>query len=1170
MADLIQTAAVELPRLFSPLLIALQDEEEFSVFLRRFGFAFGPETLTGAVQNLAALPTGVRGIAAAAQDALDNGLQAQDVVALFDAAVPLVSSLQSLFSSVQGIVPAGDTPAGFAESLQSLPQELLDLLLADYLNVRSPLAMHLLNLLDVYRPETIDESERGVTYVRHVFDWSRISLLFDDPEAWAAAAYDWGTDLDSEKLVWRLSRTIEFIGGVVHVQEMNATEVAAFLPDWPSPLAPPSMSRAPIIRKQVLAADRSVNATASGEAGVALFPVSGKTPPSGPTDKGLGLAPYLDGNAGASADFGGGVRAAVTGSLGATGGIVFALRPSGVEVMTGVSATAFSGAFAVEIVKEPTGGAPVIMLVGRPGETRIEITGVTLSFGGEISNLGHDLYVAGGIRGLNVVIDTAEDGLLGSVIPDPIEIKVGDILAGWRASRGIYFESGSNLSISIPLNLDLGPIGIQELSLTLDWGKPPSVTVAVTGDLTIGPVYAYAEGIGLVTSIVKEPDGPIAGHDLRFGFKAPTAYALALDVPGISGGGMLAVYDHEYRGALALKFQSFGFSAFALLNTRLPGGEAGFSLAASIFGEFNLPLGYGFFLTGVGGVIGINRTVDTQALRDVLFEGRFDNLLFPADPIANAATILADMAAIFPPREGQHLFGPVARIGWGTPVLIDIKLGVVVEVGHHTRLLVLGGVAVDLPTKDAALVSINIAFFGEIDFAAGTINFDATLATSRVLTFPITGDAAFRTGWAPRLNHVASVGGLHPSFPRPANLPDLRRLSIAFGSNNPKVTLSAYAAVTLNSLQFGARADLYAKGPDIWLVGQVAAEGYVYCDALIYFNPFSFDAELGGSLALLVDGEVEAGLGFSLRLRGPNTYRINGKVWVTIFGIDVDFGINHTWGEPQSLPVETADAVQVLRSALERSPTLEPVAPKGRISGVSIVTGEAAQGAIDPFSGARLLQRALPLGVALAKIGEAQVAGARTIDLKVFAGNTELPHRPANAEFVRGHFFELGEAGRLRAPDFETFKAGVEVSDGALHVDASQAVIDTYGYEVITIGMEDDRSLPAGIQGHPALTQAFTDRWVAVNQRLVSRPPVGYAAAAAVDALSFSEPLYVPDALATSVIQSAAPRSDELDRLARASRSFTEQGLERAAAAALGQRTESNRVVADYIVAAQL
>ena len=95
--------------------------------------------------------------------------------------------------------------------------------------------------------------------------------------------------------------------------------------------------------------------------------------------------------------------------------------------------------------------------------------------------------------------------------------------------------------------------------------------------------------------------------------------------------------DNEYRGALALKFETFGFAAFAILNTRLPGGQPGFSFVASIFGDFVVPLGYGFFLTGLGGVIGINRTVNTEALREVLYEGELDSILFPADPIVNAA-----------------------------------------------------------------------------------------------------------------------------------------------------------------------------------------------------------------------------------------------------------------------------------------------------------------------------------------------------------------------------------------------------------------------------------------------------------------------------------------------------------------------------------------------------
>src|SRR6202008_2753152 len=113
---------------------------------------------------------------------------------------------------------------------------------------------------------------------------------------------------------------------------------------------------------------------------------------------------------------------------------------------------------------------------------------------------------------------------------------------------------------------DRGPISIDDLTIGLNFSTPPSLTVAVTGSLAIGPFYAYAEGIGVTATIVDDPEGILGNRDLRLGLKAPTACALSLDVAPIVGGGMLAVYDHEYRGALALKFESIGFSALALLN----------------------------------------------------------------------------------------------------------------------------------------------------------------------------------------------------------------------------------------------------------------------------------------------------------------------------------------------------------------------------------------------------------------------------------------------------------------------------------------------------------------------------------------------------------------------------------------------------------------------------
>jgi hypothetical protein len=1169
MPDIIGKSAVEVAQLFLPLRLAVEDGEELATFLRRFGLPVEVGQLGTLTSSLTPLRQGITTLLESAETALANGVDAGDIQTLVSAAGPLFNTVQSIgtsLSSLAGAIPSGPTMQPFDEVVAGFPSELLDLLLADYLSARFPVALHVLTLLDVAQLEEIppegDPRSRGLLYVRHHFEWHRIRQLFENPGEWALEAYAWGVAFDSDTFIARLMRIFEALGGMASIDEMKQAEVLVFMPDWPEPHRPPLKALAPIIRKEVIDASGVIDTALSGEAGLGLFPVAGKTDATRATDKGIAIGPYLDGTAAATADFGGGLTARADGALGALGGVVFMFRPSGADIATGIDATAFSGTFAVEMSYAPANG---VIFLGQPNGTRVEAKSVVVSLGGEVSNAGHDFFVAGGLKALKAVIDPSDDSLLSSIISSPITIEAGSIVLGWRYGRGVYFDSGSNLAITIPLNLALGPIRISELQLVLDWSEPASITVAVTGDLKIGPLFAYAEGIGLKTLIVEDPDGMLGDYDLRFAFKPPESYAIALDIAPIKGGGLIARYDHEYRGALALKFQTIGFSAFAILNTQLPNGQRGFSFAGSLFGEFSLPLGYGFFLTGLGGVVGLNRSINTDALREVLFAGRLDNLIFPADPIASAARILQDMADILPVRVSNHLIGPVARIGWGKPTLLEVKLGVVIEIGSNARVLIVGGASINLPTKDSALVSINLSFFGVIDFGAETIAFDATLQNSRVLTWAISGDGAFRSGWAPRLDHIASIGGLHPAYPRPANFPDLRRLSINFGSNNPKITLNAYAAVTLSSLQFGAYASLYAKGPDVWLVGQLAAEGEIYFHALVYFNPFSFDAQLGGSLTLLIDGDRVAGLGFKLRLRGPNQYKISGKVWVTVCGCDLDFSITHTWGEPQTLPTETASAVDVLRAAIERDARYEPLTTRNRVPGVAFAQTDAVKEAIDPAGGVRFVQRAVPLGVALEKVGEAQVAGPKLVDLKVFQGPDEIATQPSTQDFVRGHFFTLTEAERLRAPDFDELKAGFEVAGDTLDFDATKAIAETYDYEIILLGEEDDRTAPATPGPGLTLPAQFADKWWSVNSvRVAAAGDTLFGALRGVPPVTIDKTRFVPHQAMNTV-------TAFVDDAARAVAIRTaETTYSRVAGVRAPAPRAANASVASYVLAASL
>ena len=105
MPDLIEATAVELARVFAPLGVALESEQEFALFLRRFGISFSPESLSGTVTTLVPLRSGVRAISAAARDAADNGFRLSDIPPLFEAARALFGSVNGLSGNLSGLVP---------------------------------------------------------------------------------------------------------------------------------------------------------------------------------------------------------------------------------------------------------------------------------------------------------------------------------------------------------------------------------------------------------------------------------------------------------------------------------------------------------------------------------------------------------------------------------------------------------------------------------------------------------------------------------------------------------------------------------------------------------------------------------------------------------------------------------------------------------------------------------------------------------------------------------------------------------------------------------------------------------------------------------------------------------------------------------------------------------
>ena len=267
---------------------------------------------------------------------------------------------------------------------------------------------------------------------------------------------------------------------------------------------------------------------------------------------------------------------------------------------------------------------------------------------------------------------------------------------------------------------------------------------------TVGPVAAVAENVGLRSDVRFQP-GNLGPADLDIRFKPPSGIGLSVDAGGVVAGGGFLFHDEArglYAGAMQLSLRGqLTLKAFGLISTRMPDGRRGYSLIVFITAEdFRpIPLGLGFTLLGIGGMVGVHRTFDENVLRAGLGSGALAALLFPRDPVGNAEALIHSLSSAFPARQGSYLLGLMAKIGWFTPTLVTLDLALILEFGSRQRLLALGRISALLPSAQNDLIRLNLDAIGVIDFDAGTAAIDAELVDSRLAhKFPITGSAALR------------------------------------------------------------------------------------------------------------------------------------------------------------------------------------------------------------------------------------------------------------------------------------------------------------------------------------------------------------------------------------------------------------------------------------------
>ncbi|WP_326557645.1 DUF6603 domain-containing protein [Micromonospora sp. NBC_01796] len=606
--------------------------------------------------------------------------------------------------------------------------------------------------------------------------------------------------------------------------------------------------------------------------------------------------------------------------------------------------------------------------------------------------------------GLRAMRLEATDGVVVLLFSGAVTVLVGAGAIGWPRLEFDEFGIGSDGRLILPAD------GI----------RLRGVLAAA-----LGPVKLLAEGIGIGSNA--------AGTALAL--KPPTSVGMSLAAGPVAGGGYLFVDEAagQYAGALSLQFEAVAVTAVGVLATRnpdgspvrMPDGSDGFSLLVLVSAEFTpIQLGFGFTLNGVGGLFGVHRTVNVEALRAGARTGSLNALMFPNDPVGRAAEVVATAGSVFPVAVGRYVLGPMARLGWGTPTLLTFDLGLVLELPAPMRLVVLGRLRMALPDDKHPLVKINMDVLGVIDFDAGEASIDASLYDSQVVGFPISGDMAMRMSWGDRPSFALSAGGFNPRFQPPPNFPALRRLAIALSErNNPRLRLEAYLALTSNTVQFGARLEVYAEAAGFNVAGMLSF------DALLQLAPLGFIADIAAAVALRRGSRELMAVSLQVTLSGPRPWRARGKARFKVLFVSASVAFDVSIGSRTPPPLPTPfDVGGELAQALGDPRNWTAQLPPRDEALVTLRRIDVADRQLlaHPLGAIAVTQQVAPLGLDINRYGTSPVtrAGAFTIESVRFGDAGGSAGKATYEHFARAQFQDLTDDEKLSTPSFELMEAG--------------------------------------------------------------------------------------------------------------------------------------------------
>lgn len=685
-------------------------------------------------------------------------------------------------------------------------------------------------------------------------------------------------------------------------------------------------------------------------------------------------------------------------------------------------------------------------LLGIAGGPSVDFGAITLAGRIEVTGAwsGHLTIRDGEVR----LAPSTLTGILPLDLSYPLDVDI-------RVEPGVGFTlSGSpSLRTRLAERLDVsGDVVSAPDGATTLWLR---ALTSIAGDLPGAPVAIHVDGLGLALPIPVRRGVPMRPDPAGLAPVAPSGVGVALALPVVSGSGTVTQAGPDLVGLLSVRVPPMSAQAFGVLTPAHDGAPLSFLvLMGATFPPPGVQLGFGFAVSGLGGVVGVNRRVDRDALLRAVTDGSLAHLLFPTDPARAGQTAVAALPAVFPAAAGSTVAGPMFQVSWGGRI-VSLSVAVLAESARQVRLTILGKLVAALPDPAAPLVFLQASFAGFVDPGEPSVLFVASLTGSHIVGARLSGDLVLlvRGGADPAL--VISAGGFHPAFPVPRGVPAPRRMALDL-CPTPLIDLrcEAYFAITSNTFQLGARIDLAVE------VAECGFRGYLAFDALVQLSPFRFVADVAGGVCLRAFGQSLLAVHLALHLEGPAPWLARGRGSLDLFLFEVSLDFEVGWGSPPPQAIAPPDVGAELRRALTNPAawTSHGTAPPW------LTPTPAAENAVDPYGSVTVRQERVPLGLVIDRFDGVAVPAQRW----VLSAGEFGPGEPADHttevrdRFAPGQFVASGsDDAALGAPAFVELCSGAALFPAPATPAEARPADLTWEERVITSDAAPERA-PAG------------------------------------------------------------------------------------------------------------